>query len=65
MLITGEDARAVGEELRGILQDLLRTREGEVKDFANQAIAESLKDGKAVISASSLLKPKPASKPGE
>ncbi len=41
-LLQGPDARAVGGELKGALEDLLRSREPEVKEFANRMIAKGI-----------------------
>jgi hypothetical protein len=41
-LLQGPDALAVGDELKGALEDLLRSREPEVKDFANRMIAKGI-----------------------
>lgn len=59
-LLEGDPALALGDELRGLIQDLLRQREGEVKEYANQALARALKDGTAKIPATELLKKMPA-----
>jgi hypothetical protein len=37
---------ALGDELKGILQEQLRAAEPKAKDYANQAIAQAIKDGK-------------------
>src|SRR5262249_48628602 len=62
-VLIGDAARELGDELKGFIQELMRQREGEVKEAANEAIAKALKDGKARISAASLLKLTTSSKP--
>ena len=58
-ILVGDPARDLGDELKGVLQDLLKQREGEVKDYANQALAKALKGGQARIPLTDLLKLKP------
>jgi len=56
----------VGDDIRRDLKDMLRTlvksSEGAVKDYANKAIAQGLKEGKGVMSASAILQTLPAPK---
>lgn len=55
-LIVGEPALQLGDELKGLLQELLRLHEEQIRDYANQAIAKALKGGEARIPATELLK---------
>jgi hypothetical protein len=55
-VLFGEPARELGNELKGLLQELLRLHEEEVKDRMNQALAKALKGGQARIPATDLLK---------
>jgi hypothetical protein len=52
----GPLVRELSMELKGVVQELVRTREPTVEDFANAAIASKFKDGKIAVSASTLLK---------
>jgi hypothetical protein len=56
VLLGSKEARDLGEELKGSLQELLRQYEPQVTQKANEAIATGLKDGKAKLSADTLLK---------
>jgi hypothetical protein len=59
----GPLVRELSMELKGVVQELVRTREPTIEDYANSAIASKFKDGKMAVSASTLLKagvvPKP------
>jgi hypothetical protein len=55
-IIQGELARELGNELKGTIQNMLHAREPQMTEFANKAIAKSLKDGKVAVSAATLLK---------
>jgi hypothetical protein len=55
-VLVGEPAHDLGNELKGLLQELVRMHEGEVKDYANAALAKALKGGQARIPATELLK---------
>lgn len=62
-VIRGELARELGNELKGTIQGMLHAREPQLTEFANKAIAKSLKDGKVALSAATLLKvPLPSKK---
>lgn len=56
VLLGNKEARDLGEELRGALQELLKQYEPQVTQKANEAIAQGLKDGKAKLSPQTLLK---------
>jgi hypothetical protein len=61
--VEGEKIRALGNDLmRDGLRDFIKAAEPMVKDYANDAIARSLKEGKGKISADALLKIAPAGK---
>ena len=49
------------------MRKAVKSQESAVKDYANQAIAQSLKEGKGNISAGAILKamPKPKESDGE
>ncbi len=52
----GPLVRELSMELKGVVQELVRTREPAVEDFANSVIASKFKDGKMAVSTSTLLK---------
>ena len=54
--IEGETAKGIGDDLKDSLKALIKTQEPDIKKRANEAIAQSLKEGKGNISAASLLK---------
>jgi hypothetical protein len=61
--IEGEKVRQLGNDLMGdLLRDAIKAAEPMVKDYANEAIAQSLKEGKGTISAGALLKAVPPTK---
>ncbi|MCI0463326.1 MAG: hypothetical protein L0Z62_40785 [Gemmataceae bacterium] len=55
-ILQGESAREAGELLRGIVVDLLRSQEPQLKEQLNQAIARGLASGQGNVSTSELLK---------
>jgi len=55
-LIKGDLAEKLGHELQGMAEDLLKQKEPEIKDKANEAIAKGLKQNKGRITAEALLK---------
>jgi hypothetical protein len=55
-LIKGDLAEKLGHELQGMLEDLLKHKEPEIKEKANEAIARALKQNKGKLSADALLK---------
>lgn len=55
-LIKGDKADAIRNDLKEVLRSIVKTSEGFVKDQANQAIVEGLKQGKGSISAGAILK---------
>jgi hypothetical protein len=55
-VLEGESAKAIGDRYKDTLQEVMRQFEPTVKDQANQAIAQSLKEGKGTISLTELLK---------
>jgi len=48
--------RDLSMELKVVVQELVRTQEPAIEDFANDVIAKKFKDGKIAVSASALLK---------
>jgi hypothetical protein len=56
VLLGNKEARDLGEELRGSLEGLMKQYEPAATEKLNEAIATSLKDGKAKLSAATLLK---------
>ena len=56
VLLGNKEARDLGEELKGSLQDLMKQYEPEVTARLNEAIAKGLKDGQAKLSTATLLK---------
>lgn len=54
--VEGDGVRDLGNDIKGMLNSLIRQYEEEVTDRANQAIARSLKDGKGPLSAGEMLK---------
>src|SRR5262249_16336588 len=56
IVLEGQAARVAGDQVKGLLQDLVRSREPNIKDLANEAIARAVRDGKGTFSAESLLK---------
>ena len=61
-ILKGEKGDALRRDLKEILRTLVKASEPLVKDYANQAIAQSLKDGKGAISAGAILKSLPMPK---
>jgi hypothetical protein len=55
-VLEGDNAKAMGNQYKDILQEVMRQFEPLVKDQANLAIAQSLKEGKGTISLTELLK---------
>lgn len=62
IVIQGEAARGLGNELKGVLGGLMSSYDDQLKETLNQAIAKSLKDGKGNLSAGALLKALPPMK---
>jgi hypothetical protein len=62
LALEGEAAKSIGDELKETLKSLIKNAEPDIKNRANEAIAQSLKEGKGNISASSLLKIAPPAK---
>ena len=60
--IEGEAAKGIGDDLKDTLKSLIKTQEPDIKKRANDAIVQSLKEGKGNISAASLLKMAPPAK---
>jgi hypothetical protein len=61
--LQGEKVRQIGNDvMRDLLRELLKASEPTVKKYANEAIAESLKENKGKFSAAELLKATPKEK---
>ncbi len=60
--VTGEFGDNLRNDLKEGIRGLLKTSEPAIKDHANKAIAQSLKDGKGDISAGAILKALPTPK---
>lgn len=56
VILEGQQARDVGEQVKGYLNDGLRAYEPQIRSSVNQAIAQSIRDGKGQLSATELLK---------
>jgi hypothetical protein len=63
--LEGETAKNLGNEMKDTLRSLIKNYEPEIKKRANEAISQSLKEGKGNISAAALLKIAPAAKAKE
>jgi hypothetical protein len=61
-ILKGEAGDNLRRDLKDLLRTLVKSKEGAVKDYANEAIAQSLKEGKGVMSASAILQTLPAPK---
>jgi hypothetical protein len=61
-IIQGENGDNLRRDLKELLRALVKSSEPMVKDYANQAIADSLKDGKGTFSAGAILKSLPPPK---
>jgi hypothetical protein len=55
-VLDGEKAKEIGNQYKGILEEVLHAFEPQIKDLANQAIAQSLKEGKGTVSADAIFK---------
>jgi hypothetical protein len=64
-VLEGERAKEFGNQYKNILQDLMHSAEPTVKDYANDAIGKSIKEGKGTLSAGTLLKMLSAATPKE
>jgi hypothetical protein len=64
-VLEGERAKQMGNQYRGILQDAMHSAEPTVKDYANEAIAKSIKEGKGTLGANALFKMLGAATPKE
>ena len=52
----GENAKALGNRYKDVLQDAIDYFKPTLEDYANQAIAQSLKEGRGTISLTELMK---------
>ncbi len=62
LAIEGEAAKSLGEDLKSGLKSVIKNFEPDVKKRANEAIAQSLKEGRGNFSAAALLRMAPAVK---
>ena len=60
--IEGEAAKNFGDDMKDNLKSLIKNFEPDIKNRANEAIVQSLKEGKGNISAASLFKMAPPAK---
>lgn len=58
-IFTGEKGERLASDIKGLLRGAVKLAEPQVKELANQAIAESLRNGKGSLSAAALLKALP------
>jgi hypothetical protein len=63
--LEGEAAKTLGDELKETLKSFIKSKEGDIKVRANEAILQSLKEGKGNISAATLFKIAPPAKTKE
>lgn len=60
-IFTGEKGKAFANDIKDLLRGAVKASEPFVKDHANQAIAQSLREGKGTISADAIMKALPKS----
>jgi hypothetical protein len=60
-IFTGEKGEKLAGDIKGLLRAAVKAAEPQVKELANQAIAQSIKEGKGALSAGALLKALPPS----
>jgi hypothetical protein len=58
-ILSGEKGEKLAADIKGLLRSAVKLAEPQVKDLANEAIAQSLKNGKGTLSAGALLKALP------
>lgn len=61
-IIKGEAGDQIRRDLKELLRSLVKQSEGAVKDYANEAIEKSLKEGKGRISAGTIMETLPPPK---
>ena len=61
-IIKGETGDNLRRDLKDLLRSVVKSKEGAVKNYANEAITQSLKEGKGTISASAIMSTLPAPK---
>jgi len=61
-ILKGEAGDNIRRDLKDLLRTLIKSKEAAFKDYANEAIAQGLKEGKGVMSASAILQVLPAPK---
>jgi hypothetical protein len=62
LLLKGERARVLSDDLKDVMRSVVKTAEPIVKEAANFAIAEGLREGKGTISAGAIMKALPKTK---
>lgn len=55
-ILEGDRAKEIGNQYKGILQDVMRAFEPQIRQEANEAIAKSVKEGKGTIGADAIFK---------
>ncbi len=55
LILEGEKAKEWGDQFKDILKAAVKSSEPKIKDYANQAIAKSIREGKATLTGSGLL----------
>ena len=58
-ILTGERGKAFSNDLKEVMRTLVKASEPIIKEYANQAIVEGLKEGKGTISARAIMKALP------
>lgn len=58
-IVPGEIGQTLAAEFKSVLRTVVKATEPMVKDYANKAIEQSIRDGKGTISASEILKALP------
>lgn len=61
-ILKGENGRAMASDIKDVLRATVKASEPLVKEEANRAIAESLREGRGTISAAAILEALPKSK---
>ena len=61
-IIKGAKGDALRNDLKEVLRSIVKSSEDFVKDQANQAIAQAIRDGKGTISAGAIMKSLPMPK---
>jgi hypothetical protein len=62
-ILNGERGKMLSSDLKDVMRTLIKASEPGVKEYANQAIVEGLKQGKGTVSVSAIMKALPKSGP--